>query len=218
MKTSIAITAALLLSTLATLAQGTVNFSTRVSGTVVGHVYAHDPGSQYGYKVGNTANETPAGTQTYSGARLEGSDFSAQLWAANGANQQEYALLPVSPVVPFRTGATLGGTPTPIVLQIAAIPAGGTGTFQVRAWYNRGGTITSYESASTRNRSLLFTVSNLGDGILTLPADLAGFRSFNITGAAIPEPHVLTLLGLAGGATVCFFPRRIRRQRRSQCT
>ena len=199
MKNSLTILTVLLLSALAALAQGTVNFSTRVTGTVVGHVYGVGPGeAAWLRKTGNTATETPAGTQTYEGAFLTGSGFSAQLWAANGANQPESALMAIpGSIVSFRTGGTLGGTPAPIsALSVPWIPAGGTGTFQVRAWYNAGGIFTSWNQSIDRGRSELFNVSNLGDGILTLPANLDNFRSFSLD--TIPEPSSYLLLALGG--------------------
>ena len=196
MKISAAIPTILLLSTLATLAQGYVNFSTRVSGTVVGHVYAERFWT-FG-KNGNTASETPAGTQTYTGIRITGSGFSAQLFAVNGADQPEQLLLAVSAPTPFRTGAILGGTPAPLVVRIPFIPAGGTGTFQIRVWDNFEGTITSWDAGVYRGKSALFNVSNLGDGILTLPANMENFRSFSFYDPRVPEPGTLTLLGLAG--------------------
>ena len=187
------------------MAQGTVNFSTRVSGTVVGHVYGTALGETTQLS-GNTASETPGGTQTYGGALLTGTGFSAQLWAANGADQAENSLISVSAATPFRSGATLGGTPTPISpLAIASIAANGTGTFQVRAWDNAGGTITSYDAALVRGKSALFNVSGLGDGVLILPANLDNFRSFNIY--AVPEPSTFVLAGL-GAASLLIFRRR----------
>ena len=197
MKNSLTILTVLLLSAVAALAQGVVNFSTRVTGTVVGHVYRWEEPDDFVRKLGNTASETPAGIQVYTGAFLTGSDYSAQLWAANGANQPESALIAIpGSIVSFRTGATLGGTPAPVVLSVPWIPPGGTGTFQVRAWYNAGGFSTSWDVASFHGRSALFNVSNLGDGILTLPANLDNFRSFNLY--YIPEPSSYLLLALGG--------------------
>lgn len=193
-------------ATASIMAQGTVNFGTRVTGTVVGHVYNEEsPGSPIS-KFGNTASETPAGTQTYAGAFLTGSGFSAELWAANGAGNLEAALSAVpGSIVSFRTGGTLGGTPAPLALSVPGIPAAGTGTFQVRAWNNAGGTITTWNDALVRGKSELFTVAGLGDGILTLPANMENFRSFNIY--TVPEPSTFVLAGL-GAASLLIFRRR----------
>ena len=168
------------------MAQGYVNFSMRVTGTVVEHVY-----------LGNVA----------SGPRIEGSGYSATLWAVNGAGQPESSLTPVpGSLTSFRTGATLGGTPAPLVLQVPGVPAGGTGTFQIRAWDNLNGTLSSYAAAlaagSPAGKSDLFDVSNLGDGGQNLPADFANVRSFALT----PEPGTTALLGL--GAMGLWLVRR----------
>jgi hypothetical protein len=203
---------------LSVLAQGTVNFSTRVTGTVVGHVYgpesATEPG-KYVSKFGNTGTETPSGAQVYAGGFLTGSGWSAQLWAVNLADQLESSLAAVSPVVTFRTGTTLGGTPVPSVVTVAGVPAAGTGTFQVRVWDNVGGTLTTWGAAETQwlaggiaaGKSATFNISNLGDGALNLPADMANFRSFNVYFNPIPEPSTFALLGL-GALGMLIFRRK----------
>jgi len=183
------------------MGQGIVNFSTRVSGTVIGHVY----GSEATQKSGNTASETPAGVQTYTGALLQGTGFSAELWAANGAGQTEAALsLVTGSLTTFRTGATLGGTPAPLTLPVPGVLPGATGTFQIRAWDLSTGA--TWDLAKIRGKSALFDVSSLGDGILTLPADFANFRSFNLTG--VPEPSTFVLAGLGAAALVIFRRRK----------
>jgi hypothetical protein len=189
------------------MGQGIVNFSTRVSGTVIGHVY--DVGGPA--RTGNTASETPAGTQTYAGALLQGTGFSAALFAANGAGQAEGSLVLVpGSLTTFRTGATLGGTPAPLTLAVPGVAAGGTGTFQIRAWNNGGGLYATYDLAAAANspvgKSGLFDVANLGDGVLTLPADFANFRSFNLS--AVPEPSTFVLAGLGAAALVIFRRRK----------
>ncbi len=197
-----------LFSTLTALAQGCVNFSTRVTGSIVAHVYGYVPGE--GPKSGNTASETPAGAQTYAGAFLTGSGFSADLWAANGAGQAEGALVLVpGSLTSFRTGATLGGTPASRVLQIPGVPTLGTGTFQIRAWDNAGGTLTSYAQAvlagSPAGKSVLFDVFNLDTCMMGLPSDFVNLRSFNLV--LIPEPGSVALLGL-GALGLWLFRRK----------
>ena len=186
------------------MAQGIINFSTRVSGTVVGHVYGTALGETE-QKTGNTALETPIGTQVYLGTLLAGSGFSAQLFGGT-LGSAEINLVAIGAASTFRTGATLGGTPVPqTALPVPGVAAGASGTFQVRAWDNAGGTITSWDLATFRGKSDLFTVANLGDGILTLPANMENFRSFNIY--AVPEPATFALAGL-GAAALLIFRRR----------
>ena len=214
MKTSIAITAVLVLSTLGTRAQGWIDFNIRVSGTVVGHVYGFEPTSLtnfypyivYELKRGNTAAETPAGTQVYYGPKLTGSGFSAALWSAPGAGAPEWSLVLVpGSLTTFRTGATLGGTPAPLVLAVPNVAIHATGTFQVRAWDNSTGA--SWGAALTRGQSDLFEVANLGDGLLDFPAEMVNFRSFNFGDVFIPKPTTTTVLGL-GALGLWFFRRK----------
>jgi hypothetical protein len=164
------------------MAQGIINFSTRVSGTVVAHVYGVGDATQL---TGNTPAETPAGAQIYVGAPLAGTGFSAQLFGGPQGTP-ENALVAIGAPSAFRTGPSLAGTPAPQELAVPGVPAGGTGTFQVRAWSNAGGTIVTWAAASIRGKSALFTVANLGDGVFMLPADMANFRSFNIVDVSVP--------------------------------
>ena len=204
MKKTILPSSVMLLSAISAFAQGTINFNTRVTAVIVAHVYGlevppHGP-DEFWRLTGNTPSETPAGTQTYTGALLTGSGFSTQLFGGP-LGSLENALVAIGSPTTFRTGATLGGTPVPQMLVVPFIAPGGSGTFQVRAWDNAGGTWTSWDSANTINRgtSLLFTIEGLGDGALTSPADMVNFRSFCFgnTDPPTPEPSVSALLGFA---------------------
>lgn len=192
------------------MAQGYINYNMRVTGVIVGHVYGTAVG-ETDQKTGNTASEVPAGAQTYLGAFLTGSGYSAQLWYAVGAGQSEGVLgVLASSTTTFRTGATLGGTIAApggqTALQIPGVAPGvGVGTFQFRAWDNAGGTITDWNLATIRGKSALFELTGLGDGVLTLPKDMDTFRSFNIY--AVPEPSTFVLAGL-GAAGLLIFRRR----------
>lgn len=186
------------------MAQGTVNFSTRVTGTVVGHVYHPQLANPTESVFGHTSVSTPSGSTVFTGARLEGAGFSATLWAAAGADQPESALaLVAGSLTPFRTGGTLGGTPAPLALAIPGVAPATTGTFQIRVWDNANGA--TWDTALVRGQSLLFNVSNLGDGVLTLPADMANFQSFSLY--VVPEPSTFVLAGL-GAAALLIFRRR----------
>lgn len=196
LKCTIATTAILLLCQGTAPAQGMIWFSTRVSYTVVGHVYGPGDGTP---KTGNTASETPAGTQTYTGALLMGSGFSAQLFGGP-LGTLEPNLVAIGDPSAFRTSAVLGGTPVPQLLSVPGVPAGSSGTFQVKAWDNAGGAISSWDRALIRGKSDLFTVSDLGDGVLDFPANLDNFRSFNLVldSHIVPEPKTFALLGIGG--------------------
>jgi hypothetical protein len=202
MKAFIPTTTIILFSTFGALAQGTINFNIRVPGVIVAHVYI--PEFDHPSKYGNTASETPTGTQTYLFGVLEGSGFSAQLFGGP-LGTPEFNLVAIGSPSPFRTGATFGGTPVPQMLIVPGVPAGATGTFQIRVWDNGGGTFPTFTIDSTWGLSALFNVSNLGDGLLMFPADMANFRSFNLWG--IPEPSTYALVGL-GGLGLWIFRRK----------
>jgi len=187
-------------------AQGTVNYTIRFTGLIVAHVYGPEAPDPTVVKVGNTASETPSGTQTYTGALLMGSGWSAQLFAANGPGQLESSLSPVgTSVTSFRTGATLGGTIATSIQNIPSVPLGGTGTFQLRVWDNLGGTVTEWALAEplwlngniAAGKSIVFDIESLGTP-LTPPADMVNFRSFNTYW--IPEPETWTLIFFGGSA------------------
>lgn len=67
------IIALLALSTVASvLAQGTIVFNNRLTGTIFTRVYSPEVGDPTVAKYGNTATDTPAGTTVYTGAGLAG--------------------------------------------------------------------------------------------------------------------------------------------------
>ena len=185
-------------------AQGQLQFNNRVVGEIVAQVYGPETGNSQTRKSGNTSAGTPVGTQTYTGALLAGSGFTAELWAStNGAPAS--SLQAVSAVnggrSDFRTGAAAGWW-NATVATIPGVIEGGTATVQVRVWDNRGGTITTWAAAQAnltipQGSSDIFTVSGLG-GILTTPPSIQNFRSFNIT--AVPEPSTIALGVLGVGA------------------
>jgi len=201
-------------SAVSVLAQGNLNYSIRVTGSVVGHVYGYSAGE--GARSGNTATEVPPGLTTYAGALLQGTGFSAQLFAANNIGQSESALTPVpGSIVSFRTGATLGGTIATLTLSVPQVPGdpAGSGTFQLRAWDNLNGTLTTWAAAeaawnqglTAAGKSLLFDVAGLNLAPNIAP-NMLGFRSFNLT--IVPEPSTFVLAGLGAAALVIFRRRK----------
>ncbi len=202
MKKFILTLAVIALSLASLLAQGTINYNIRVPGLLISHVYSPDG---FVMRSGNTPAETPSGTQFYLGELLSGPGWSAELFAAAGSGQPASALVPVAnSITTFRTG-TLRGTIVPSILTVPFIAAGGTGTFQLRAWDNRGGTLTSWAAAEpawevwgiAAGYSLPFDIENLGTDI-NQPANMVNFRSFNLV--ILPEPSIsaLLLLGAFG--------------------
>jgi len=199
--------------TASVLAQGTINYSTRVVGAVVAPVYGPELDNPSVSKTGNTPAGTPAGTQTYSGELLKGDAWSAELFAGVGANVDEGDLVAVpDSLTAFRTSAALAGSIAPRTpLAIPGVVEGGVATLQLRVWDNAGGTITTWAEAEAAwlagtiaaGKSVAFNSAPLAGGI-TLPPDMVGLQSFNIY--YIPEPSTFALLGL--GALGMFLFRR----------
>ena len=216
MKTKILTLGVVLASAAGVFAQGTLNYNIRIVGSVQGAVYAPEPGNPGVSRSGNTTAQVPAGTQTYGGALLAGSGFSAQLFYANGAGQAEGALIAApGSITSFRTSATLAGTIAPSFQSLNGVPVAGTATVQLRVWNNQGGTITSWAAAEplwlagtiAAGKSILFDVSGLTDNTSPSPAEMTGFRSFSLSQSVVPEPSTFVLAGL-GAAGLLIFRRR----------
>src|SRR5690242_6810140 len=91
------------------LAQGRVVFNNHIATNIYStQVFGPEPGNSSASLSGNTAGDTPSGIQSYTGAPLEGTNWSAQLFSANGANQPESILQADYPITVFRTGAGVG--------------------------------------------------------------------------------------------------------------
>jgi len=211
-----AILVGLLASAIGASAQGTVQFVNNITGVLRAPVYGVEPSDPTISKVGNTSGGTPAGAQTYGGTLLSGTGFTSQLWGHVGMNQPLGTLDNIATSA-FRTGAAAGFW-TAVTAVVPNAPLDGQpyhGTFQVRAWDNRGGTITSWamvlaDATVARGQSPVFSPSgNLG-GTGTPPATappLEGLVSFNLF-TPVPEPSVIALGALGLGALLF---RRIRK-------
>jgi len=213
MKKSILTFGAVLASAACVMAQGTLNYSQRISGVFVTHTYLGAPGELA--KAGNTSTDLPAGTQTYLGALLQGTNYSAQLFFAPGAGMPLSALVAApGSLTTFRTGGTFGGTIAGSFLPLPGTTVGGAATMQLRVWDNGGGTIGSWDLAQIRGQSEVFTVLGLADATSPNPPNMqgsgvdpntGGLRSFNIV--PVPEPSTF-LLGGIGAAALLIFRRR----------
>jgi hypothetical protein len=112
------------------------------------------------------------------------------------------------------------------VVTIPNVPAGSAAALQLAAWYNAGGTISSYSAAQTAGAAAapsgLSTIGteNLGGGVNT-PPDLpgpgntgvtGGITSFSLVGGSgtvvTPEPSTIAL-GIMGASA---FLMRLRRK------
>jgi len=228
MKKILLISAALML-THAAFSQGTISFDNRANasgtyglspGVVVAPIYGVDPANPSRRVSGNTAAGIPMGSAAYGGPLLAGSGFTATLWARNStavtgdATANNLALVGTTTMRTSTTGNNAGRTAAlaanPVVPDVAG---GGTdrGTFQVRVWDSRNGTVLTWDQALTTpgeafGYSDLFTVPYaLGVGIAT-PPNLEGMQSFSLT--IVPEPSVIALGVLGAG---CLFMLRRRK-------
>lgn len=176
-------------------AQGTVTFNNRVTGVVVAPIYA---------PLGPTDTAKITGNGADYGARLgvEGTGFTAQLWAANGAGALEGSLAAALPSTTFRLGNAKGFVTATTVTLAGVAKDAAAATLQLRVWDNKGGTITDWAAAEAAwiagtiaaGKSTLFNVSAIGGDLNTSP-NLTGLESFNIY-YAVPEPSTFALLGL----------------------
>src|SRR6267378_2026014 len=67
------------------VAQGRVNLNNHTIYST--QVFGPEPGNPSASLSGNTEADTPPGTQVYTGAPLQGTNWFAQLFSANGSNQ-----------------------------------------------------------------------------------------------------------------------------------
>jgi hypothetical protein len=217
--------------------QGTVIFSNRggisttaAPGATIAPVYSY-PVDGRARISGNTSTGVPAGNTSYGSTPFlhngnsGGNTWVASLWGLNstnvtgdGANNNLLFLATTT----FRT--TTSGTFAGIWIPPQdPVPVPGItdpnqrGTFQVRVWDTKGGTVTTWEQATAIGASCLllgysdlFTVPYpLGDDSNPAPY-LQGLQSFSLIftpSICIPEPSVV-VLGLIGGGALLLWRRR----------
>jgi len=220
---------------LGAFAQGTVIFGDRFGTTWIQHIYApqtDNPGQQLG---GAGALDTPSGGTVYNGGFIGGAsgaaglpinytfgnNFDVQLAAAAGSG---FAFSSLTPVSQYFEGTVRTTASAPGNFQTVN-PANDTGipgataalgaTIAIEAWYNAGGTITSYAAAVAANvpygnsPTVFIPGSNLG-GLgsppnVSTPQDIL-VPAFNLT--TVPEPSTIAL-GVMGACA--FLARRRKR-------
>jgi hypothetical protein len=228
MKKILLISAALMLAQ-AAFSQGQINFDNRANasgtygqspGVVVAPIYGVDTNNPSRRVSGNTSAGIPMGSANYAGPLLAGTGFTATLWARNStavtgdASANNLVLVGTTTMRTSTTGNNAGRNNTlaanPVVADVAPGSAD-RGTFQVRVWDSKGGSIQTWDQAlETPNEAYgysdLFTVPYaLTSGIVT-PPNLEGMQSFNLT--VVPEPSVIALGVLGAG---CLFMLRRRK-------
>jgi hypothetical protein len=164
----------------AAFGQGQVYFNNRVTGSGTGAQAPVDA------KIG------------YLGGYITGTSWTIQLWAApTGQEQAGLALVPGSTST-FRTSTAVAGyIVSGITVNVPGVDVGETAVFQMRAWNNRGGTVTTWAQAiaagSDYGQSAVLNLAfPLGGGTVQ-PPNLVGLQGF-----VIPEPSIAALTLLSG--------------------
>lgn len=180
--------------------------------------------SYNGTKLGGTTTGAPAGTATANVGK--GDDWTVALYGNVNSGDAQSTLQECTvsggsgfATANFADGTTDKKTGTWYSGTIAAIPgtAGGgqAATLQLWAWYNNGGTIISYATATVRGQSALANLASTGGPETGLPPALPGniptFPAFAVTGSGIPEPSTIAL-GVMGASGMLL---RLRRDRKS---
>jgi len=213
MKKNTIIAALLLACAVGAFGQGQIVFSTRAGNTPANTVFAPvygviptSPGTQFRGQA-----TTNGGTINYTGAPLlTGTGFTAALFGglstAVGSDERSPSLAFVATAV-FRPVGNLAGHVVPPAGAAPGVPgvlgdSTDRATFQLRAWDNQGGTITSWAAAMAnpslaQGSSALFTVPAPLGGGAAAPPNLLGLTSFNLV---VPEPGVIALGVLGLGA------------------
>jgi hypothetical protein len=205
--------------------QGTIAFSTNVSGRIVMRVFAPlSPDPTY-HQTGNGSADTPTGTQDWSSFSLIGASGTggpyggattfAQLLGVDGADQPESSLAPGAPTTTFLTGSVAGyvrGTGVTFGNIPGITPAA---TIEMVAWDNSSGLYPTWVQASVAWQAGLIAAGESGrwnqdlHSFGTEPNLINDYDpsqhvvSFNLY--FIPEPSALALVSL--GIAILFFRR-----------
>lgn len=204
--------------TLGASAQGTLNVGNNVTGVFRAPLYTGNPANPYESLAGQSSLGLPSGTTVYPGALLQGSGYTFAVYYgwATVTHPQELVFLVATT---FRT-ATANVLPAGLIrtvtdVVVPGVPPGARAKLQVRVWNNLGGTVMSYETATSRSASALFLSEPLG-GMSTggpiLTPDMVGWSSFNIY-PYIPEPSIVAMGAMAGWGAVVMRGMRTHRWR-----
>jgi hypothetical protein len=196
--------------------QGQINFHNLIGGSnpltsIRAPIYGpegNNPNSQDQRQgQGTLGSPFPVGSQTYTGDRLSGTGFTAELWGGvlGAADTALTAAQSGGRVSSFQTGNAAGYFTAGTTAVIDGVAPGASARLQVRAWDNRTGTITSWAQVMAnptvlRGYSSSFDSLALGGGALT-PPNMVGLTSFNLF-VPVPEPSVVVLGALGLGALV----------------
>jgi len=128
-----------------------------------------------------------------------GTGFTIELWAGpSGTAAGSLSLVPGTTST-FRTSTSVAGyIVAGITATVPGVDAGATGSFQVRAWNNEGGTLTSWQQALAAGRAfgsspVLNLTFPLGGGTVQ-PPNLVGLQGFTL----VPEPSSIAFAVMGG--------------------
>ncbi len=203
MKKSITGVVALLAGAFVAHSQGTVSFGNYLA--LSPYIYVSLGSTKLG---GSAANTGVAANDTGSGA-----DWTVALWGASGSGDTAAAVA-ANGNLATATLETGTGDATPgtwLSTTAAVIPgttlAGQAVTLQVAAWYNDGGTLTSY--AAAQGAGMPVGLSALANGTTggpntsgppsTAPALPTGLGNISLSSSVIPEPSTIAL-GVMGAS------------------
>jgi hypothetical protein len=198
-----------MVSVATTFGQGRVDFNIHSVNAVITKVYLPSPADPGLMQIGNGPSDFPPGTTDWTGwTPVSGSAFTAQLFAANGADVPIDSLAPAFPTTTFLTGKGAGFV-NDVVTTFNNVPYGAMATVQMRVWDNQGGTIPDWAKALAQPRGTEILGMSVPINISLSPPSappqsLYGLRSFNLT-YNVPEPCPFALFGL--GAFLLWFAR-----------
>jgi len=210
------------LAALAAYGQATIVFNNRIGGLLEAPIFGPELSDPLLQLHGNDASGVPAEGTVYSGARLLGPGFTAELWAMP-LDKTTFEPVPGAKTT-FRTTLVGAGFIIPTVDPVINdVLPGERAMLELRVWDNQGSTVNDWLTAD--GLGLVRGISNpfLSDPLGGVPAsgpplsspNMTGLRSFNIAMAdpSVPEPKsmAVTAIGLMVFAS---WWRRTRLQRR----
>ena len=213
------ITAMLLAAAVGAFAQGTLNFGNQFGSAFIAPIYNVDPADAARKLSGNSAVSRPVGTTVYGGGLLQGGGYTLALFA--GAAGTPVDQLRLAGSAPFRSG-TGGANSLPAglittlgTLAIDGVAAGSIAQLEIRAWDNRGGSVSTWQAvlanpSIARGTSGTFLSAALGgtdgSGNPVIPPNTTGWQSFGLY--VVPEPSTIALAVLGLGSLLLFRRRK----------
>jgi len=196
------------MAALAAYGQATIVFNNRIGGLLEAPIFGPELSDPLLQLHGNDASGVPAEGTVYSGARLQGPGFTAELWSMP-LGETTFEPVPGAKTT-FRTTLTGAGfiippNSDPVINDV--LP-GERAMLELRVWDNQGATVNDWLTADglglTRGISTPFLSDPLGGVPTSGPPlsspNMTGLRSFNIAMAdpTVPEPKSMaaTAIGL----------------------